>query len=155
MPYLKHKNVQLASQLILGAVFVYAGMGKISNTASFATTISNYMLLPKFLVGPIAIVLPLVELLFGITLILNVWVRASALILSALLVVFMVAIFSTLLRGINIDCGCFAKITIDSQVRSGSSWSLITRDLLFLVPGIITIFCRNRNIDDYKERGVG
>ena len=68
--------------------------------------------------------------------------KLSASILSFLLVIFIAALLSASIRGIDINCGCF----LHSINRSDYDFSTLTglylalRDLLFLIPGMIVIF---------------
>lgn len=70
--FLRKKNIQFLSQIILGSVFIYASIGKILHPNSFADSISNYKILPVFLINLAAIILPYIEFIFGVTLILSV-----------------------------------------------------------------------------------
>lgn len=137
--------VQVLSQIALGGIFIYASIGKILSPASFAATISNYKLLPEFLIEPTAIALPYAEFVCGALLVLNIKTRAAAFFLSSLLVVFILAILSTLARGINIDCGCFASLSQEAMLDNKNQWISIVRDLIFLVPGAIIIFAKKKD----------
>lgn len=141
--FLRKKNAQFISQIILGVIFIYASVGKILYPNSFANSISNYKILPDFLIVPTAIILPYIELAFGIFLILDVWTKISAIVLSLLLLIFIAAISSTIIRGLNIDCGCFAKFIQETESHNINPWVLILRDILFLIPGFIIIFYGN------------
>ena len=136
--FLRKRWVNLISQMVLGSIFIYASIGKIINPGDYAESISNYKILPNYLAGPIAIVLPYNELFFGLALILDYWTRLSATVLSILLIIFIVAIFSTILRGLNIDCGCFHNK--GPELINTNPWLFILRDILFLIPGFIIIF---------------
>ncbi|MDZ7724955.1 MAG: MauE/DoxX family redox-associated membrane protein [candidate division KSB1 bacterium] len=70
--------------------------------------IENYRLIPPLVIKLTAIVLPWLELVCAVLLILNRWVRPTALILIGLNIVFMAAISSALIRGLDIECGCFS-----------------------------------------------
>lgn len=54
---------------------------------------------------------PWVELIAAVLLLRGVWSRAAATVLSLLLVVFIVLIVAALARGLNVDCGCFGKLS--------------------------------------------
>jgi uncharacterized membrane protein YphA (DoxX/SURF4 family) len=138
---MRSRAAQVISQLALGGIFVYASFGKIMNPQSFMTNIRNYRLVPEMFIKPIAMVLPWVELIFGVLLILNIFTKVSAIVLISLLVIFIIAIISTLIREINIDCGCFIqqkKAEIEGVYTSG--YHLLIRDIIFLIPGIIILF---------------
>ena len=94
-------------RLGLGAVFLYAGAVKAADVQAFAGSIAAYHLLPYQLNILLAAGLPYVELLAGVLLLANRRVRPAALVLAGLTVVFMGALASAWLRGLNIDCGCF------------------------------------------------
>jgi len=105
--FLANKYLLLLSRLILGFIFIYAGMEKISDPESFARTINNYKLLPLFLINISALILPWIEVISGILLLFGITVRENSFITSSLLGIFIIAIAVSLLRGLNIDCGCF------------------------------------------------
>ena len=139
--FLNSDKTHLILHLLLGGIFVYASIGKILYPHAFMTAIRNYRILPEFLVSITAFVLPWMELLFGILLILNIYPRLSATILSLMLIVFIGAISSTLIRGINIECGCFLqKMMNKGYTPPTNGFLLIIRDILLLFPGIIITF---------------
>jgi uncharacterized membrane protein YphA (DoxX/SURF4 family) len=100
--------IALAGRVILGALLVFAGALKLRDPTGFATEITNYRLLPQ-LAPYLAATLPLVEIVLGAALILapRVWRRAAALASLGLLLVFTLAVAQVVVRGINVDCGCF------------------------------------------------
>lgn len=114
-------------RLALGGVFVFAGVVKSQDVAAFAGEIANYKILPYALNYLVAATLPYVEALAGVFLIANRKVRPAALLVALLNVVFMIALASVLVRGLDIDCGCF---------RAGSTTTpaaAMLRDAVLLV----------------------
>jgi len=111
---LRHPLLHWALAIGLGAAFVYASVDKIAKPAEFAKIVYSYRL-----VGPgqslgyvpanaLAVTLPWVEAVAGLLLILGLWRREAAALVSALLVVFLIAVGQALLRGIGVEnCGCF------------------------------------------------
>jgi putative oxidoreductase len=95
------------SRLLLGGLFLYAGLVKAANVAAFAGEVSSYKILPYAWNFLVAAVLPYVEVLAGFLLLLNRKVRPAALVLGLLTAIFIAALASVLARGMNIDCGCF------------------------------------------------
>jgi putative oxidoreductase len=100
------RRISFCLRLVLGGIFLYAGLGKISEPYAFAATIQAYQLLPQFLVGLSAVVIPWTESLSAIALILGRKPRSALLIFITLLIIFMVVIGLTMMRGLDIDCGC-------------------------------------------------
>jgi uncharacterized membrane protein YphA (DoxX/SURF4 family) len=114
-------------RLGLGALFMVAGVAKLVDPTQFATEIANYRLLPQ-LAPWLAVVLPATEIVAGVVLAVAplAWRRGAALLVGGLLVAFTVAVSGALLRGIDIDCGCFG---------SGSgpiTWLTLARNLALL-----------------------
>jgi len=104
---LSNKYLLLISRIILGFIFIYAGMEKISDPDGFTRTINNYGLLPFSFINITALILPWIEVTSGILLLFGVTVKENAFIISVMLGIFIIAISISLFKGLNIDCGCF------------------------------------------------
>ncbi|MDX9858248.1 MAG: MauE/DoxX family redox-associated membrane protein [candidate division Zixibacteria bacterium] len=117
------------SRLLVGGVFIYASIYKIIEPASFAKSIWYYHLMPGYLINLLALVLPWIEFVAGVFLILGVLYRGAALWMNVLLVVFVIALSTTIARGIDIDCGCFKT----ARSATESAWTSVVRNLVLLV----------------------
>lgn len=108
-------------------------MEKIIDPAAFAQTIDNYRLFPAFSIGPLAIVLPWLEMITALAVLIGgPWKRPAALILAVLLISFMLAVGFNLARGLDFQCGCFGSA--DGGRRAGLT--LLIQDALLLVCAI-------------------
>jgi uncharacterized membrane protein YphA (DoxX/SURF4 family) len=90
-----------------GGLFVYAGVLKALDPASFADDIGRYRLLPFFADAPLALYLPWLEITCGLALIAGLARRGALAVLLALTALFTLALASALARGLDLDCGCF------------------------------------------------
>lgn len=126
---LKNEWLSLIFRLIVGAVFIYASLDKIMYPEAFAKAVSNYRILPGSLINIVALFLPWLELLTGAALILGTKVEGASFIISGMLVVFLIAVTATLIRGISIDCGCFTS----SSAGRKAGWGLLIQDTLLLL----------------------
>ncbi len=106
-----HKLVLFLFRLIVGGVFMWAGVLKIADPLGFAQSIQNYQFFPRDLVFVIAVVLPWVEVLGGASLILGLFRGSSALLICLLLLGFIGLVALALLRGIDTSCGCFGSLS--------------------------------------------
>ena len=122
-------------RLLLGVIFVAAGVAKIAHPAEFAKIIHNYQVLPDSLINIVAIVLPWLETLLGVLLAAGVWLPGAAALANLLLLSFFSALIFNLARGIDVHCGCFT-----TQV-SGAPHTVwyIFRDSSFLLLGMVVL----------------
>ena len=126
----KHLFV-LAVRWILGGVFIIAGLPKVLDPSSFAQSIDNYRMLPYIGVMLMAILLPWFEIILGLALITGRYWRGAALWTIALYAVFIIALGSAYIRGLDIYCGCFSatghtidlmRIIEDIILLAGAVW---------------------------------
>ncbi|MDP4173359.1 MAG: MauE/DoxX family redox-associated membrane protein [Bacteroidota bacterium] len=135
---LTKKYLLLIARLIPGVIFIFAGMEKISDPTSFAKAIYDYKIFPELLINFFALAIPWIEVVSGLLLVFGIWVRENAFILNALLLVFIILILISILRGLNIECGCFGTA---SGSRVG--WRKILENVALLIPGIYLTYFEN------------
>jgi len=107
---------------VLGALFVYAGSAKLGDAQAFAVQVAAYDVLPSPWVTLVALVLPELEVLAGACLLAGFLTESSALVLGLLSLAFAAVMSSALLRGLAIDCGCWAN-------PAAVSWGHVALDL--------------------------
>ncbi len=125
------KYFHILVRIALGLVFIYASVHKIRDPVAFAGSVAAYKILPYGLNFLVAAILPWVELICGLLLVIGYKVKAAASIVIAMNLVFIVALSSTIVRGLDIDCGCFKQ-----GGEKTPAWEVITRDIMFLVAAI-------------------
>lgn len=122
------------SRLLLGALFCYAGLVKALDVAAFAGSVANYQLLPYQLNFLVAALLPYVELAAGLLLLLGRQVRPAVMLVAGMNGVFIVALVSVVLRGLDIDCGCFRP---GDEGHTSAQMALL-RDVGFMLLALVT-----------------
>jgi uncharacterized membrane protein YphA (DoxX/SURF4 family) len=122
-------------RLIVGGVFVLAGVAKIADPLEFAQSIKNYQFFPSELTFLIAIVLPWIEVLSGGFLILGIFKRSSAVLISLLLIGFSGLVGLTLLRGIDTSCGCFGSLDRKADLSLIVADAVLLAFLLLIIRG--------------------
>lgn len=135
---IRNKTLLLVFRVVLGGLFVYAGVVKIGNPLDFAQDIRNYQLVGQALSFVVAIVLPWLEIIAGAFLVAGVWKRGAALVISGLLAFFIVLTLVTMARGLDVDCGCFGSLS------RKSGWSVVLEDLGMLVLSLTLLFDRTQ-----------
>jgi len=128
-------------RIALGGIFVYAAVLKIADPGRFLIAIRSYQLLPDPWAPLVALCLPWLEILVGIALIIRRPYKASLVLIGGMLTVFLLAIVSGWVRGLDLDCGCFG-----GDAESGDYAQLIGRDLVFflMLAGLVWDYRRSR-----------
>jgi len=128
-------NFVLLCRLIVGGVFIFASLDKLQNPGAFALVIHHYRLVPYSLLHAFAMFLPILELITGLALVLGIRQRGAALITALMNIMFIAAISSALVRGLDISCGCF-----HTDGGHGVGTALLWRDALLLLACLPPLF---------------
>lgn len=108
----------------IGAIFAYSGVAKL-RAGRFVADLEAYRLVPPALVGPLAAVLPWVEVVAGLVLCSGVDTTPSLWVVDGLLTLFSVAMVVNLARGRRVSCGC-------QGTSRPISWPLVARNLALI-----------------------
>jgi len=126
--------IELVFRLMLGAYFVYYALGKLGDPNFFALQISNYKMLPDPFNSILGLTLPWLELFAGLGLIVRQLYLGSLVAINGMLVMFIIAISTALLRGLDISCGC----TNTGGGDNGLVFRLLV-DLVALAVGVVLL----------------
>lgn len=119
----------LLFRLVLAGMFLFAALPKLLDPVTFARDIDNYRMVPDALIGPIALMLPVAEIVIGLALVTGLYARGAAITSGLLLVGFAIGMVQAIVRGIDLDCGCFGQFA-EAQV---SWWSVARNATLTLM----------------------
>lgn len=128
------------SRLFIGVVLIYASFYKVIDPGSFARSIWFYHMVPGDLINLMALILPWLELLCGLALIFGVHYRGAVIWANIMTIVFIIALYSTIYRGLSIDCGCFKA----SGSAAYKAWRSLAMDLVMLIFTVQMYFSRSK-----------
>lgn len=111
-------GIGLVARLGLAAVWLISGGIKFADPGQTYLAVQAYEILPEGLVGIVATVLPLVEIVLGLLVLLGAATRITAVVSAVVLVGFIAAVAQSWARGLTIDCGCFGG---GGQVEPGQT----------------------------------
>ncbi len=144
MPFTSIKNILLyspwvypISRLVIGLLFIWAGGVKLVEPKVFARNLSQYGLVPEPLLIPTAIGLPLVEVLAGLGLILDVGL--SLWVIAGLLIAFLMVLGYGIVNNLDVDCGCFSASELAAR---GALETAFYRDVALLLVVLYLFFWR-------------
>ncbi len=134
---------QRVVRVALALVFVAAGGAKLADVRGFAEIIHHYGILPVWAVGPVALLLPLAEVVAGVGLLFAV--RGSLTAIAAMCLLFLGVLGYALATGLSIgDCGCFAPGELPEGVEDGSALrGAFVRDIALLA-GVAYLYAWRR-----------
>lgn len=144
------RHLPAAVRISLGAIFIYAAVLKIADPVAFAGSVAAYRILPYFASYLTAAVLPFLELICGVLLVCGYRVKGGALIIVFLNLLFMAALASAIVRGLDIDCGCFKQ-----GGSKTSPWVALARDTVFLAMAIFVLRNNGREAETEIAESAG
>lgn len=122
-------------QAVLSLFFLFAGLSKLSDPATFSLAIERYQLVGGALSWALALWIPWLECVTSVCIWFRRWRSASVLVLLGLMIAFQIGLASALVRGLDISCGCFG-----ATFESGVLLSLIRN--FFLLGGVAILIIR-------------
>ena len=123
-------------RVILATIFLWSGLAKLIDPASFVVIIKAFGLIPESLTMQIAVVLPSLEILLAIGLLLDI--SGSLTIITGLLFMFIAILIYGILIGLDVDCGCFGSGDPESQIFHGLRPALY-RDIMMIM-GVVYLY---------------
>ena len=136
--------------LIVGGIFIYAGVIKVMDPVAFARDIDNYHILPWALSVRLAFYLPWLEVFGGLAVFCGLFYRGGLLILNVLISIFIVASIVAKARGLDITCGCFGH----ASKNLSFVWHLLIDFALLAAAAFLWFSDRQAERLPYKVRAV-
>jgi uncharacterized membrane protein YphA (DoxX/SURF4 family) len=127
-------RVGVLARLVVGGVWIVAGLLKLPDPAENVRSVRAYRILPESVVPTVGHGLPILEILVGACLVLGLLTRGAAVVSTLMQLAFIIGIASVWARGLSIDCGCFGGgPDPTANARAAYPWD-IARDVgLFLL----------------------
>lgn len=125
----------LVLRVFLGAMFIYSSIHKIAEPNAFAISVRGFQMLPVSLTNIFALFVAWTEMIAGIMMLVGIMTRKAAGALLILLAMFTIAITSTIVRGLVVDCGCFSN-----EGGSHTDWQLIVRNIFLITATLMVMF---------------
>ncbi len=134
--YFKSSLIYHLIRVLLAIVFLWSGISKLMAPEKFAVIIDSYGLMPEVWILPLAIILPLFEMIFGLGLLLDI--KGSLAGITALLILFVAILGYGIRMGLDVDCGCFGPQDLESEAFHSLRPALY-RDFV-MIAGVIYLY---------------
>lgn len=130
-PMIWSKWISTICRFTLAGVWLWAGLAKASDPLVAERAVRAYQLAPEMFVKPVAWGLPFIEIGLAALLVFGIATRIIAAISLVLLGLFIAAIGSVWVRGIQVACGCFGGGGEDPSASWISYGLEVARDVGF------------------------
>lgn len=140
----------LVARLVVGGVWIAAGLFKLPDPAQSVRAVRAYHLLPEAVVPAVGYGLPVLEVAVGLLLLVGFGVRVTAAVSAVLFALFVVGIVSAWARGLQIDCSCFGGGGFDANAAAQYPWEIARDAGLLLLSGALVVWPRTAwSLDDH------
>jgi uncharacterized membrane protein YphA (DoxX/SURF4 family) len=123
-------------RIILGIIFLWSGLSKLTDISLFGVLINAYGLIPKSWGIPSALILASLEIMAGIGLVVDL--HGSLGIVTGLTILFIMILLYGIHMGLDIDCGCFGPSDPEAKAFHGLRQALY-RDFV-IMGGVIYLY---------------
>lgn len=140
--YIVNKTVPLL-RILLGGLFIYSGLFKAFNPAVFEKALTGYGIIPDSLFKFVSISFPWIEIMLGILLIFNLFVRIITIITVALFILFILITIINVFKGSVVGCGCFSESFF---LYFSDPIKIVIRNILLATIAILLFFHYKRDL---------
>lgn len=134
-------HLLLAARILLGGIFLYAGVVKASASEEFALALIPFSILPESWTGTVAVVLAWTEIIAGVLILLPKVHRAGSALILFLLLLFIGVLTWALANDIIVSCGCFGG---DDAPSAAAMRMAIFRDIALAAAAAFSLFANFR-----------
>lgn len=100
----------MIARLILALIFMLAGVLKLPDPLGVADGMAGFRMLPIRAISPLALGIPVFEIVVGVSLLTVRFRRAGSLAATGLSMAFVVLYASAFARGLDVRCSCFGAM---------------------------------------------
>ncbi len=119
---------------LLGGGLILSSVLHLTNPYRFVESVGNYRIVAGTFAVLVGSYLPFIQLVCGISLICGIFTRGANIVAVALAVTFCFAQASVLVRGLDIECGCFGTYSSDVGFTS-----LISAAAMLILSGFLVV----------------
>ncbi|MFZ5767588.1 MAG: MauE/DoxX family redox-associated membrane protein [Bacillota bacterium] len=101
-----HQETAEVLRLVLGGLLLFAGVQKMIDPVAFSKSLETFTLVSSSVREAAHMAVPLCELILGLLLVGDLWVKAASLLSLSLVAAFSVTALAHLVRGIPLECSC-------------------------------------------------
>jgi putative oxidoreductase len=140
----KKQSVLLVIRMLVGGIFLYAGLEKIMAPLDFASAIYYYRIFPEAFIGAIAAIVPWIEATCGLCLVSGFNTKGAAALSSLMLLIFISLTITSAIRGFGIDCGCFGSFHREIGLLA------IAEDTLLFAASVAVLLFENDTLNSHQ-----
>jgi uncharacterized membrane protein YphA (DoxX/SURF4 family) len=125
------RAIEVTLRLVIGGLFVTAGLLKLPNPNLFQWDIRAYRVVPAALEPAAARAIPPLEIAAGLCVVFGLAYLGGLLVVASLMALFLCATILAWAHGLDINCGCFGPSAAGGWTQSYPA--LVGRDIALLI----------------------
>lgn len=137
------KYISIILKIFFGSLFLYSSLVKLMDIQVFAQSLGAYEILPRDMIPFFSYYIPFLELFLLIALLIPKREKELVVLMMFVIFVFQLSLLSLILRGIEIDCGCFGDFTVSPKMALIRNFGL-----LFLLALLLFSFAKNDKLQN-------
>lgn len=142
-----------AARLIVGALFIWSGLVKLSDPRAFLRGVVGYDVTPDWLSRAIAYGLPALLLCLGLMLVVGILVRIAAAVAAVLQLLFLIGVIELGLRSIKVSTGAFSTGGVTTHPTQYLLTGLLNIVLIALAAVAVLSPHSRLSLDEFLARG--
>ncbi|MDX9910236.1 MAG: MauE/DoxX family redox-associated membrane protein [Phycisphaerales bacterium] len=131
-------TAMLALRVLLAALFGFAAWVKLRDPQYFLTSVKGFRLIPEIMQVQVTYLVPWIEAACAVLLLLGLWTRAAAVVLSLAIVGFIAGLFEVVQAGRSVECGCFGKFSFICD-KGPLGWCNIAQNAGLLICAVVLV----------------
>lgn len=96
-------------RFVLAFLFILAAVEKLKNPYAFALSIDAYQIFPEWITNISTFLIPWLEIFIGFGLLFKFKLKANLYLYLFLMVVFTLLVLIAMIKGLDIECGCYGE----------------------------------------------
>lgn len=127
--YWAAENAERACRLVVAVLLLRSSFAHLENSYAFLDTVYSYQIFSEVCGNLVALFLPFLQLVLGVCLLLRYWTTTAYLLSIGLLISLTAVQIQAMVRGLDIECGCFGPV---DTVRMSWTTLLVSAGTLVL-----------------------
>ncbi len=123
-------------RILFGSIFIFSAFAKLTDLYIFEEALISFNLLDNNLVQISIYLIPIIELIIGIGILLNLYTSLFSQLITLMVALFTAVVVAKIFEGAEINCGCFGELTSTNI----DSFTVLRNVVLIIIGIFLTVY---------------